>query len=62
MKNINKVIVAIIALIVAFTAVEAVGQYIFISWGYYIYSAVIGILYPIGVAIGIATIKYELED
>lgn len=62
MKNINKVIVAIIALIITFTAVEAVGQYILISWGYYIDSAIIGILYPIGVAIGIATIKYELED
>lgn len=62
MKKLNKTIIAIIALLTALTALTAAGLYVLISWGYIIASAIIMAVYPIGIAAGIATIKYELED
>lgn len=65
MKNTIKTIIAIIALLTALTLWTAAGLYILLS-GYcgdsHIVAAVIGLLYPVGIATGIATIKYELED
>ena len=62
MKNINKTIMIIVALMAALTALTTIGLYTFISYGYYIASAIIIAIYPIGITAGIATIKYELED
>lgn len=62
MKKLNKTVMIIVALMAALTALTAVGLYTFISYGYYIASAIITAIYPIGIAAGIATIKYELED
>lgn len=65
MKKLNKTIMIIVALMIALTLITAAGLYILLS-GYCgdsrIVAAVIGLLYPIGIIVGIATIKYELED
>lgn len=65
MKKINKVIITLIALMIAFTIWTAAGLYILLS-GYCgdstIVSILIGAIYPVGIIAGIATIKYELED
>lgn len=52
----------LIALMVALTAVTAVGLYLFIKDGDYIIAAIMAAIYPVGIIAGIATIKYELEN
>ena len=62
MKNINKTIMIIVALMAVLTALTTIGLYSFISYGYYIAAIIITAIYPVGITAGIATIKYELED
>ena len=58
----STLIVIIIAMMAALTALTTVGLYVFINYCEYIAATIIMVIYFIGVAAAIATIKYEFED
>lgn len=58
----STLIVILIAMMAALTALTTIGLYLFINYCEYIAAIVIGVLYPVGIIAGISTIKYELED